>query len=237
MFTRKLLLTALILIAGLSIGTNAQSRLVPTNRHLDIQSKELRDYRTKFNDLLLSDIGDYVFAFTVAPSFFGESSCHYDNSTSEFVLKEAKDNIWYYYFGNNSKYQEGYSSEVEINEFRCKVPYDTARHFADLFFTAIFSSSYLSHDNNVLDGVTYELLFDRGYYSAQFVSPKEGTNCYNLEKILEKLCKAVKENDLGTINALVAQVKELSETFKKLFPEETNDLEIFMPTYDIRLQL
>ena len=125
-------------------------------------------------------------------------------------------------------------SKMAVREFRCTVPLETARYFEDLFFAAIFSSSYLTRPNG-LDGVTYELLFDRGLYTAEFWSPKEGTNCYRLECVLKMLYSAVENNDADAIKAMVPEVVELTDVFRKLFPEELKGKEFCLPSYRTEL--
>lgn len=209
----------ILFVSGLSVMASAQSRLVPTGRFVTPYPEDvLDDYAVKKDSLLLPDYGKTRFAFTVNPSWGGESSCCYYGSTSEFVLRVAEENIWFYYFGSDSQYNPGITPDVKVNEYRCKVSPKTAKSLYKLFYAAVFSSSYTAKGNG-LDGVTYELLFD-GLFTAEFWSPKEGTNCHKLEEILEKLCAAVKDNAPTTIDALMPNVIELTKTFMELFPKD-----------------
>ena len=210
----------ILMVLGLSSLASAQSRLVPTGRSVTTDPEDvLDDYAAKKDSLLLSDCGKSRFAFTVTPAWGGESSCCYYGSTSEFVLRVAEENIWFYYFGANSQYKPGSTPDVKVNEYRCKISPKTANSLYELFYSAIFSSSYLAKGNG-LDGVTYELLFQWGLFTAEFWSPKEDTNCHKLEVILEKVCTAVKDNDPTAIDALEPEAIGLTETFKQLFPED-----------------
>ena len=210
----------ILFVSGLSVMASAQSRLVPTGRFVTPYPEDvLDDYAVKKNSLLLPDYGKTRFAFTVNPSWGGQSSCCYYGSTSEFVLRVAEENIWFYYFGSDSQYNPGITPEVKVNESRCKVSPKTAKSMYELFYAAVFSSSYTAKGNG-LDGVTYELLFDMGLFTAEFWSPKEGTNCHKLEEILEKLCAAVKDNAPTTIDALMPNVIELTKAFMELFPKD-----------------
>lgn len=210
----------ILFVSGLSVMASAQSRLVPTGRFVTPYPEDvLDDYAVKKDSLLLPDCGKARFAFTVNPSWGGESSCCYYGSTSEFVLRVAEENIWFYYFGSNSQYNPGITPDVKVNEYRCKVSPKTAKSLYELFYAAVFSSSYTAKGNG-LDGVTYELLFDMGLFTAEFWSPKEGTNCHKLEEILEKLCAAVKDNAPATIDALMPNVVELTKAFMELFPKD-----------------
>ena len=209
----------ILFVSGLSVMASAQSRLVPTGRFVTPYPEDvLDDYAVKKDSLLLPDYGKTRFAFTVNPSWGGESSCCYYGSTSEFVLRVAEENIWSYYFGSDSQYNPGITPDVKVNEYRCKVSPKTAKSLYELFYAAVFSSSYTAKGNG-LDGVTYELLFD-GLFTAEFWSPKEGTNCHKLEEILEKLCAAVKDNAPTTIDALMPNVIELTKVFTELFPKD-----------------
>ena len=210
----------ILFVSGLSVMASAQSRLVPTGRFVTPYPEDvLDDYAVKKDSLLLPDYGKTRFAFTVNPSWGGQSSCCYYGSTSEFVLRVAEENIWFYYFGSNSQYNPGITPDVKVNEYRCKVSPKTAKSLYELFYAAVFSSSYTAKGNG-LDGVTYELLFDMGLFTAEFWSPKEGTNCHKLEEILEKLCAAVKDNAPTTIDALMPNVIELTKAFMELFPKD-----------------
>ena len=210
----------ILFVSGLSVMASAQSRLVPTGRFVTPYPEDvLDDYAVKKDSLLLPDYGKTRFAFTVIPSWGGESSCCYYGSTSEFVLRVAEENIWFYYFGSDSQYNPGITPDVKVNEYRCKVSPKTAKSLYKLFYAAVFSSSYTAKGNG-LDGVTYELLFDMGLFTAEFWSPKEGTNCHKLEEILEKLCAAVKDNAPTTIDALMPNVIELTKAFMELFPKD-----------------
>ena len=210
----------ILFVSGLSVMASAQSRLVPTGRFVTPYPEDvLDDYAVKKDSLLLPDCGKARFAFTVNPSWGGESSCCYYGSTSEFVLRVAEENIWFYYFGSNSQYNPGITPDVKVNEYRCKISPKTAKSLYELFYAAVFSSSYTAKGNG-LDGVTYELLFDMGLFTAEFWSPKKGTNCHKLEEILEKLCAAVKDNAPTAIDALMPNVIELTKDFMELFPKD-----------------
>ena len=210
----------ILFVSGLSVMASAQSRLVPTGRFVTPYPEDvLDDYAVKKDSLLLPDCGKTRFAFTVNPSWGGQSSCCYYGSTSEFVLRVAEESIWFYYFGSDSQYNPGITPDVKVNEYRCKVSPKTAKSLYELFYAAVFSSSYTAKGNG-LDGVTYELLFDMGLFTAEFWSPKEGTNCHKLEEILEKLCAAVKDNEPTTIDALMPNVIELTKAFMELFPKD-----------------
>ena len=223
MSRKAIFFVLLVLGLGFSSVVDAQSRLVPTGRFTSTDPDgDLSDYAAMVDDLLLPDYGKTRFAFVVNPAFSGESSCSYYGSTSELVLRVAEENIWFYYFGANSQYKPGITRDVKVNEYRCCVPYKTAKSLYELFYAAVFSSSYTAKQDG-LDGVSYELLFEKGLFTAEFWSPKESTNCHKLEEILEKVCVAVKENDASTINALVPAVTELTKTFKDLFPKDIED--------------
>ena len=223
MSRKAIFFVLLVLGLGFSSVADAQSRLVPTGRFVTPYPEDVMDdYAVKKDSLLLPDYGKTRFAFTVIPAWGGESSCSYYGSTSEFVLRVAEENIWFYYFGVNSQYKPGITPEVKVNEYRCKVSPRTAKSLYELFYAAVFSSSYTAKGNG-MDGVTYELLFEMGLFTAEFWSPKEGTNCHKLEEILEKVCAAVKENDASAVDALVPTVTELTKTFKDLFPKDIED--------------
>ena len=213
----------ILFVLGFSSMASAQSRLVPTGRLVTPYPEDVMDdYAVKKDSLLLPDYGKTRFVFTMTPSWGGESSCCYYGSTSEFVLRVAEENIWFYYFGTNSQYKPGVTPDVKVNEYRCVVSPKTAKSLYELFYAAVFSSSYTAQGNG-LDGVTYELLFEMGLFTAEFWSPKDGTNCHKLEEVLERVCMAVKNNDPAAIDALEPDVLELTKIFKELFPKDVEN--------------
>lgn len=213
----------ILFVLGFSSMSSAQSRLVPTGRFVTPYPEDVMDdYAVKKDSLLLPDYGKTRFAFTITPSWSGESSCCYYGSTSEFVLRVAEENIWFYYFGAHSQYKPGITPDVKVNEYRCVVSPKTAKSLYELFYAAVFSSSYTAQGNG-LDGVTYELLLESGLFTAEFWSPRQGTNCHKLEEILEKLCAAVKDNDPAAVDALEPDAVELTKVFKELFPKDVEN--------------
>ena len=192
----------LIIILCFTIETSAQSRLYPRGRNNSKNS--LTAYAARVDSLLLNNRKLNSFAFTIRPSFTGELGCYYENS--ELVLRIANKCIWY-------------SKNIEINEYRCKISDEAANSINQLFFAAIFSSSYLAQPDG-LDGETYELLVNGGYYTAECWSPKKNTNCYKLVEILETLASATKENDHVAIENITPKIEELTKEFENLFPED-----------------
>ena len=194
----------ILVILGLcfTIETSAQSRLYPKGR--DNSKNSLTAYAARVDSLLLNNRKLNSFAFTIRPSFTGELGCYYENS--ELVLRIANKCIWY-------------SKNIEINEYRCKISDEAANSINQLFFAAIFSSSYLAQPDG-LDGETYELLVNGGYYTAECWSPKKNTNCYKLVEILETLASATKENDYVAIENITPKIEELTKEFESLFPED-----------------
>lgn len=192
----------LIIILCFTIETSAQSRLYPRGRNNSKNS--LTAYAARVDSLLLNNRKLNSFAFTIRPSFTGELGCYYENS--ELVLRIANKCIWY-------------SKNIEINEYRCKISDEAANSINQLFFAAIFSSSYLAQPDG-LDGETYELLVNGGYYTAECWSPKKNTNCYKLVEILETLASATKQNDYVAIENITPKIEELTKEFESLFPED-----------------
>ena len=222
--SRRIFFIVFVLLLGFAVDTDAQSRLYPTNRFSRVYSDsdfiDLKRYDLIFDELLLSDIENANFAFTVQPSWGAESSCSYCPSKSTFVLKVAEENLWYYYFGVNSEFVAGESPEVNIVEYRCVVPWETAKYFKELFSAAALSSSYLARPNG-LDGVTYEIIsLKDGWVTAGFWSPKKDTNCHKLEQILIQISLAVRSNDCSAIEELVPAAVELTAAFKELYPAD-----------------
>ena len=205
MLTKRTLYFLLIILGlSFSIETNAQSRLYPRGRDHSINS--LSRYYARVDSLLLNNRNLDDFAFTIRGSFTGEQGCYYSTKNSELVLKIANKNLWY-------------SRKSKIDEYRCKISRSSAKLLDELFTAAVFSSSFLAQPDG-LDGVTYEILVNGGYYTAECWSPRKGTNCHKLVEILEEVASATKNNDQAAIENQVTKIKELTEEFKKLYPED-----------------
>ena len=96
--------TLIILGISFSIESKAQNRLYPTGR--DNSQSTLNQYKAIKDSLLLNNRELDDFAFTINSSFYGQTGCYYDKSTSEIVLKTANDNIWYFYYGEHTTPEE-----------------------------------------------------------------------------------------------------------------------------------
>lgn len=224
---RKNLITCLLIISGINLSTevSAQNRLYPTGR--DNSQSTLNQYKAKRDSLLLNnrELGD--FAFTINPSFYGNTGCYYDKSTSEIVLNVSNENIWYFYYGEHTTPKEK-KAGVKITELRCPVSRKTAKEINKLFFAAVFTSSYFAEPVG-LDGTTYELLYHHGIYTAEFWSPEKETNCHRLKEILVTIITAARENKQEDIENLVPEIQALTKEFEKLFPEEAKEKKLFFP--------
>ena len=223
----KDLIAFFLIILGISFSleSKAQNRLYPTGR--DNSQSTLNQYKAKRDSLLLNnrELGD--FAFTISPSFYGNTGCYYDKSKSEIVLNVSNENIWYFYNGEHTTPEEK-KAGVKITEYRCPVSRETAREIKKLFFAAVFTSSYFAAPVG-LDGTTYELLYYHGVYTAEFWSPEKGTNCHRLEKILKTIATAVRENKQEDIDNLAPEIEALTKEFEKLFPEEAKEKKLYFP--------
>ena len=216
--SKRILFIVFVSLLGFAVESDAQSRLYPTNRFIRVYSDE--DFVVMSDKYLLGDIEDAAFAFTITPSWGDDSSCRYSIANSTFILNVAEENIWHYYLSSNSENNSEELPGVNIVEYRCKIPWETAKYFRELFSAAAISSSYLARPFG-LDGVTYEIIsFKNGWVTAGFWSPKKDTNCYALEQILKQITVAVKENNRSAIEALVPAALELTATFKELYPAD-----------------
>lgn len=224
---QKDLIAFFLMILGINLSTevNAQNRLYPTGRN-NSQST-LNQYKAKKDSLLLNNRELDDFAFTINPSFYGQSGCYYDKPTSEIVLKTTNENIWYFYYGEHTTPEEK-KAGVKVTEYRCPVSRETAKEIKRLIFAAVFTSSYFAEPVG-LDGTTYELLYHHGVYTAEFWSPEKGTNCHRLKEILVTIATAVRENKQENIENLVPEIEALTKEFEKLFPEEAKDKKLYFP--------
>lgn len=215
---KRFKLSFLIVLFGLSMNLNAQSRLFPSRNSMP--SSILNSYYTKVDSLLLNEGVFNVFAFEIKPSFSGETGCYYDAKDSVLVLRTANQNIWYY---NNGSYkQRSRQIGLVVSEYRCPISQEARQSFNRLFTAAVFSSSFLAKPYGA-DGVTYEIRVRGGGYSAECWSPKKDSNCGQLVEFLAHLSEAIKGNDPQMIESLIPLADALSLLFEALYPEDVKE--------------
>ena len=193
-----------ILCLGFLVEASAQNRLYPTGR--DNSKNKITELYKQTDSLLLDNRDFDTFAFTIRPAFGEREGCYYDYDRQELILKTGS---WSVLESGNAK----------IKEFRCKISGKAANCIEELFYAAIYSSSYLAQ-SYVLDGVIYEIIHRAA--TAEFNPTKEGTNCYRLGEVIKELSTATKKNDKEAVENLIPEMTELAEEFKKLFPSDVN---------------
>lgn len=217
---KQFLSSILIVLLGLSMDLNAQSRLFPSRNSMSDSISNI--YHTKVDSLLLNGGVFNVFAFEIRPSFSGETGCYYDVKDSVLVLRTANQNIWYYKGNNRSKKQRKHQKELVVSEYRCPISQEARQSFNRLFTAAVFSSSFLATPFGA-DGVTYEIRVRGGSYSAECWSPKKDSNCGQLVEFLAHLSEAIKGNDPQMIESLIPLADALSLLFEALYPEDVKE--------------
>lgn len=222
---KRFKLSFLIVLFGLSMNLNAQSRLFPSRNSMP--NSILNSYYTKVDRLLLNEGVFNVFAFEIRPSFSGETGCYYDAKDSVLVLRTANQNIWYYKGNNGSYKQRNRQIGLVVLEYRCPISQEARQSFNRLFTAAVFSSSYLAEPNGA-DGVTYEIRVQGGRYTASCWSPEKGSNCGQIVELLTRLSDAIKNNDSKRIDSLIPSADELSRKFEALYPDDVKEGSVFL---------
>lgn len=222
---KRFKLSFLIVLFGLSMNLNAQSRLFPSRNSMP--NSILNSYYTKVDRLLLNEGVFNVFAFEIRPSFSGETGCYYDAKDSVLVLRTANQNIWYYKGNNGSYKQRNRQIGLVVLEYRCPISQEARQSFNRLFTAAVFSSSYLAEPNGA-DGVTYEIRVQGGRYTASCWSPEKGSNCGQIVELLTRLSDAIKNNDSKRIESLIPSADELSRKFEALYPDDVKEGSVFL---------
>lgn len=222
---KRFKLSFLIVLFGLSMNLNAQSRLFPSRNSMP--NSILNSYYTKVDRLLLNEGVFNVFAFEIRPSFSGETGCYYDAKDSVLVLRTANQNIWYYKGNNGSYKQRNRQIGLVVLEYRCPISQEARQSFNRLFTAAVFSSSYLAEPNGA-DGVTYEIRVQGGRYTASCWSPEKGSNCGQIVELLTRLSNAIKNNDSKRIESLIPSADELSRKFEALYPDDVKEGSVFL---------
>lgn len=107
------------------------------------------------------------------------------------------------------------------NKYEMKISKDQADALFSLFTSAIYTSSYIDGDKiKPIDGCIYR--FNTSIYSASTIAPGATTNCGRLVSIARKVCQSVKNQTPERIDALMDEIKALTDVFISYYPFEFN---------------
>ena len=103
------------------------------------------------------------------------------------------------------------------NKYEMKISKEQADALFSLFTSAVYSSNYIDSDKiQTADGCNYEFSVNRR--SAITTSPGSKTNCGRLVSVTRKVCQSVKGLNPKNIDALMNEMKDLTDIFVSYYP-------------------
>ena len=204
---KKCLCVALLLL--LTGAMYAQDRMIPP-RHRDLKAP--RSYETAILDYF--DVGDADrFAYLVKPSFSPEYFLSYSKKEKSLILKEATQTIWN--FKGNPK------RNILARHWELPICDSLADSLQAMFAATVLTSSYIGDTVIGCDGTTYQFILQPGWSRvAECWSPDTNSNCGQAVAVVEKLCKAVKENDRKGAEGLIGEISRVAQLFRKYYPAD-----------------
>ena len=214
-----------LLLLTLGFAMTGQNRLVPTTSISRLPMEG--DATAKYNWILLKflmqdEIGDYKypnFIYMTIPAFSSEYVLIGSRDENMLVYTRAKENLYYKYYDKLDKRGKiKYSSEL-TETYKLQVPDSVMGILAELINSAVMTSSYLFKEY-FLDGVEYH--FEIRGNAAECCCP-DG-RCKELVTIFDKICSAVYNQNLDSINSLMPLCRKMTESFRRDYPVDWNGL-------------
>lgn len=211
----------LLVLVGLPIMS--QDRLVPTSSIGDVS----KGYYGVLKAFLLHDMpnnGGAKFIFMSRPSFSSEYAMFGKNDGDTLILSKTKTNLYSYLYQLLEKNKDIKSIEYNpdfVDTYRMAVPDSVMNIITKLATSAVNTSSYLYRTIGC-DGTTYhfEVMGD----AAKCWSPYGG-RCKELVTIYDKLCFAVKSNNIDSIMTLMPSCRKLASSFMREYPMDLFQLQ------------
>ena len=192
----------------LPVLTMAQDCLSPKCEYGNLYSNV---YRAIVLDTLRPHSQIANFTYVVRPSFKPEYGLIYNKFNHTLVYSEVsseQDNIWYAWTAGKTYQVTRWSLEIKSN---------TGDALQSLLRTAIATAVAPKKDPEIPcggeDGTTYQFIANT--YTAECWSPGGG-NAAALVRLMDSVCKAVKEQNGEQIQSLLPEIRRLTAAFDKL---------------------
>jgi len=202
--TMKKQIITLVMLMGIAIGAQAQSRLEPMTQ----TAQKL--WGEKYFETWLS--GKASQQMLIFPSFDFPTALYVYRGYGEIERLQVKWCVVNKDAGENE-------AKLKLDSIEIKTDKKTTLAFSNLIKHAV--STCMFNDNRLgFDGTTYFF----GDYSrvARIWSPDDGSNCKRLTDVLEKAMAAVKNQNKDELKGLLPEVKALTKVFEELYPEDVD---------------
>lgn len=223
---KKRFFICFILLAIVGLPIMSQDRLVPTSPISDA-SVDGGDILARYNGLmnefflLPQQDNNIKYVYLALPSFSSEYALIGDKNENALILTEAKKNLWAHFYKQLSNNKSIIYSADLVDSYKMAVPDSVMNIIAKLSTSAVNTSSYL-YKTFGCDGTTYhfEVMGD----AAKCWSPYGG-RCEELVTIYDKLCSAVKSNNIDSIVTLMPSCRKLACSFMREYPMDIFQLQ------------
>lgn len=196
----------LVMLMGIAIGSQAQSRLEPISlQDLDMKKSDVWSFAGWYSEeasqqmiKLPTPMEDFPSALYV---YRGYKKTERLQVKWCVVNKDAGEN----------------EPKLKLDSMEVKTDKETALAFAELIGHAVGTSMY-NDTRWGFDGTNY---YFRDYSRVATIwSPDRGSNCRRLTDVLEKAMAAVKNQNGEELKALLPEVKSLTKVFENLYPKD-----------------
>ena len=200
--TMKKQIITLVMLMGIAIGAQAQSRLEPMTQ----TAQKL--WGEKYFETWLS--GKASQQMLIFPSFDFPTALYVYRGYGEIERLQVKWCVVNKDAGENE-------AKLKLDSIEIKTDKKTTLAFSNLIKHAV--STCMFNDNRLgFDGTIYFF----GDYSrvARIWSPDYGSNCQRLTDVLEDAMAAVKDQNKDELKRLLPEVKSLTKVFEELYPKD-----------------
>lgn len=204
--TMKTHIITFVMLMGIAIGAQAQSRLEPISlQDLDIKKSDVWSFAGWYSEearqqmiKLPTPMEDFPSALYV---YRGKKQ------TKRLQVKWCVVN----------EYTKSNKPKLKLDSLEIKTDEETALAFSELIGHAVGTSMY-NDARWGFDGTSY---YFRDYSRVATIwSPDPGSNCRRLTDVLEKAMTAVRNQNREELKALLPEVKSLTTVFENLYPKD-----------------
>lgn len=201
--TMKKQIITLVMLMGIAIGSQAQSRLEPMTQ------TDQKLWGEKYFETWLSGKASQQMIKLPTPMEDFPSALYVYRGYKKTERLQVK---WCVV----NKYAKRNEPKLKLDSIEIKTDKETTLAFSNLIKHAVGTCMF--NDHMGFDGTTYFF----GDYSrvARTWSPDHGSNCRRLTDVLEKAMAAVKNQNKDELKGLLPEVKSLTKVFEELYPKD-----------------
>ena len=204
--TMKTHIITFVMLMGIAIGSQAQSRLEPISlQDLNMKKSDVWSFAGWYSE----EASQQMIKFPTPMEDF-PSALYVYRGKKQIKRLQVKWCVVNKDAGENE-------AKLKLDSIEIKTDKKTALAFSNLIKHAVGTCMFID-DRLGFDGTTYFF----GDYSrvARIWSPDDGSNYKRLTDVLEKAMAAVKNQNKDELKGLLPEVKALTKVFEELYPED-----------------